>query len=133
MDANINTTVHRYEVVKYNKQSTNYKLVTKRKDQSVLTDEVKVEVFQGYSKVYNLGLYFRLKDQSSWSKSTQLTGMFKTKRPGLYYGDKKTPKGKTLMLFYINPNNDKLTIYEYPEGYYPSQAKRDRIINSFKP
>lgn len=126
-----NTTpnVYKYEVVKYNKTNTIYQINGAPEETKILTDFVKVEVFQGYSKAYNLGLYFRVKDQTTWSKSEQLTGMWKCSLPNYYYGDYKRDNQKTLLLFKISEENQSLTVFEYPFGYYPSKVVIEQIVN----
>lgn len=120
---------HKFEVVKYNKHDTIYQLCLGCPESETIKQLVKVEVFQNYSKAYNLGLYFRVKTSSSWKKSKALTGMFKTTRLNHYYGDYKTNKGKTLILFKIDPESQIMYVYEYPKGYYPSRKVIDSLIN----
>tara|TARA_B100000508_G_scaffold141092_1_gene146448 strand:+ start:115620 stop:116018 length:399 start_codon:yes stop_codon:yes gene_type:complete len=121
--------IHKFEVVKYNKHDTIYQLCLGYPESETIKQLVKVEVFQNYSKAYNLGLYFRVKTSSSWKKSKALTGMFKTTRLNHYYGDYKTNKGKTLILFKIEPESQLMYVYEYPKGYYPSRKVIDSLIN----
>lgn len=134
MKANNNTQapepiIHKFEVVKYNKHDTIYQLVFGQPTNELITQTVKIEKFQGYSKAYNLGLYFRVKNASSWAKSKQITGLWKSTRINHYYGDNKTPKGKTLLLFKIDPESQTMNVYEYPKGYYPSRKIIDSLIN----
>lgn len=122
-------TIHKFEVVKYNKNDTIYQLVFGQPTNELITQTVKIEKFQGYSKAYNLGLYFRVKNATSWAKSKQITGLWKTTRINHYYGDNKTPEGKTLLLFKVDPESQIMTVYEYPKGYYPSRKIIDSLIN----
>lgn len=126
---NIDPLIHKFEVVKYNKHDTIYQLCLGCPESETIKQLVKVEVYQNYSKAYNLGLYFRVKTSSSWKKSKALTGMFKTTRLNHYYGDYKTNKGKTLILFKIDPESQIMYVYEYPKGYYPSRKVIDSLIN----
>ena len=135
MNANNNTrndkpTIHTYKVIKYNKHDTIYQLNVPDNISNLLTEYVKIETFQGYSNAYNLGLYFRVKNLSSWKKSKQVTGLFKTMRPNHYYGNERTSTGKTLLLFIIDEEGQKLTIYEYPKNYNPHRTVIDKLINS---
>ena len=134
MKANNNTQapepiIHKFEVVKYNKHDTIYQLCFGQPINELITQTVKIEKFQGYSKAYNLGLYFRVKNATSWAKSKQITGLWKSTRINHYYGDNKSPEGKTLLLFKVDPESQTMTVYEYPKGYYPSRKTIDSLIN----
>jgi hypothetical protein len=120
---------HTFEVVKYNKHDTIYQLCFGQPETELIKQTVKVEVYQNYSKAYNLGLYFRVKTATSWSKSKAVTGMFKTTHLNTYYGDQRTNKGKTLLLFKVDPESQTMCVYEYPKGYYPSRKVIDSLIN----
>ena len=125
--------VHEYIAVKFNKHDTIYLhsnsgLLL----DSFLTDEVKIEVFQGYSKAQNLGLYFRIKNQSSWKTSKQVTGLFKSMRKGVYYGNNKEGAIRTLLFFNIQNEGEKLTVYEFQNGYNPTRSILDNLINEIR-
>lgn len=122
--------VYRFTPIKFNKHDTIYQGIETNPGNSFITELVKVEKFQGFSKAYNLGLYFRIKDQSSWSKSTQVTGMWKTTLKETFYGDFRQNQTRTLLIFKISAENQVLTVYEYPRGYYPNRNVIDLLINS---
>jgi hypothetical protein len=125
--------VHVYKVVKFNKHDTIYSHTDcSLLSDSFLTTDVKVEVFQGYSNAHNLGLYFRIKNQSSWKHSKQVTGLFKTMRKGLYHGNNKVGEIRTLLLFRIENEGEKLTVYEFQNGYNPTRLIIDSLINEFR-
>ncbi len=113
--------VHKFKVFKINKHDTIYEGLQSNNLNSFVTQFVKIEKFQGYSNAFNLGLYLRVKDQSSWSKSKKVTGLWKTNRKNVYYGDLKDKNFKTLLLVRINPETNELFIYEFQRGYYPSR------------
>ena len=122
--------VHLFDAVKFNKQDTIYKCKNVEND-SIVTEQVKVERFQGYSLAYNLGLYFRLRDASSWAKSTKLTGLFKTSTPRTFYGDAKEKDGrKTLFIFKIDEVNNTLRVVEFKKGFYPHKTVIEHIAKS---
>ena len=121
---------HKFVVVKYNKHDTIYQLTFGNPETEIIKQNAKVEVFQKFSNAYNLGLYFRVKTASSWSKSKAVTGMFKTMRLNHFYGDFKDNMTKTLLLFKIDEERQVLTVYEYPNGYYPNRTTIDGLINS---
>jgi hypothetical protein len=133
MNAN-NTTdtarVYRFIPVKFNKHDTIYQGLENNPKDSFITELVKVEKFQGYSNAHNLGLYFRIKNQSSWAKSKQITGLWKTTRIEAFYGDIRENTTKTLLVFIIDPVSHVLTVYEYPRGYYPHRNVIDQIITA---
>jgi hypothetical protein len=125
MNANIHHSkikVYQYKSIKTNKQDTIYQISEPKELQSFLTEFVKVEKYQGYSNAYNLGLYFRIKNESSWAKSKQITGLWKLSNPYIFYGDIKQDKNKTLLLFFIEPNKGILKVFEFPTNYYPSKS-----------
>lgn len=130
MNANIHHSkinVYQYKSIKTNKQDTIYQISEPKELQSFLTEFVKVEKYQGYSNAYNLGLYFRIKNESSWAKSKQITGLWKLSNPNIFYGDIKQDKNKTLLLFYIEPNKGILKVFEFPINYYPNKSTIELI------
>jgi hypothetical protein len=111
-----------FGLIKVNKHDTIYQGVSSNPVDTFITEFVKIEKFQGYSKAFNLGLYFRIKNKSSWAKSKQITGLWKTQIKSIYYGDFKELNSKTLLLFKIDEVNDKLIVYEFPKGYFPHKV-----------
>lgn len=123
------TTVHKFEVVKYNKHDTIYQLCLGQSTNQLITQSVKLEKFQGFSKAFNLDLYFRVKDKSSWKNSKKVTGLWKTTRLNHYFGDHRTDKGKTLLLFKVDRESQTMYVYQYANGYYPNRIVIDSLIN----
>jgi hypothetical protein len=119
---------YRFNPIKFNKHDTIYQGIEMNPKDSFITELVKIEKFQGYSNAYNLGLYFRIKDQSSWAKSKKITGLWKTTRLGAFFGDFRDNTNKTLLLFKLDPQSHELTVYEYPRGYYPNRNLIDNLI-----
>ena len=120
--------VYRFNPIKFNKHDTVYQGFESNPKDSFITDLVKIEKFQGYSNAHNLGLYFRIKDQTSWAKSKQITGLWKTTRKEAFFGDFRESTSKTLLAFKIDPESHELRVYEYPRGYYPNRNVIDCII-----
>ena len=116
------TQVFKFRVLKTNKHDKIYEGFETNIKSSFITDLVKIEKFQGYSNAHNLDLYFRVRDKSSWSKSTKVTGLWKLNRRNFFYGDRKTIYGRTLIVFKIEDEIDELTIYVFQQGYYPSRT-----------
>ena len=132
---NTKPVIHIYKPVKVNKTSTIYEIeqtkgIREPKLEDYFTDIVKIEQYQGYSKAYNLTHYFRIRDKTNWSKCKTPTGLFRTIKPDVFFGDLKTSKGKTLILFYVDEVNN-LQIFKYPNGYYPTSKQLNLIINKF--
>jgi hypothetical protein len=132
---NTKPVIHIYKPVKVNKTSTIYEIeqtkgIREPKPEDYFTDIVKIEQYQGYSKAYNLTHYFRIRDKTNWSKCKTPTGLFRTIKPDVFFGDLKTSKGKTLILFYVDEVNN-LQIFKYPNGYYPTSKQLNLIINKF--
>jgi hypothetical protein len=132
---NTKPVIHIYKPVKVNKTSTIYEIeqtkgIREPKPEDYFTDIVKIEQYQGYSKAYNLTHYFRIRDNANWSKCKTPTGLFRTIKPNVFFGDLKTSKGKTLILFYVDEVNN-LQIFKYPNGYYPTSKQLNLIINKF--
>ena len=125
---------HQYEAVKFNKCDTQYQLVGKLPEQSWLTERVKVEAFQGFSRAYNIAEYFRTRGEKSWKSGIQVTGLWKSDFENCFYGDKKSKidKKKTLILFFRSPDAESLTIHIFPRGYYPSKKVINQLISQLK-
>jgi hypothetical protein len=123
-----NVLVYRFKVAKHNKQDTIYIGLETNPKESFITELVKIERFQGYSNAYNLGLYFRIRNTTNWAKCRQVTGMFKTMRSNVFYGDNKANNSKSLLLFCIEEITENLTVYEYPQGFYPSRSIIDELV-----
>jgi hypothetical protein len=122
--------VYQFNPIKFNKHDTIYQGQPENPKGTFITELVKIEKFQGYSNAYNLGLYFRIRDNSSWAKSKQITGLFKTPIKGAFYGNIKEGATISLLLFRINHESHELTVYEYPKGYNPHRNVIDLLITT---
>ncbi len=120
--------VYLFDAVKFNKQDTVFEGNNKNPNTSFITSLVRIERFQGYSNAYNLGFYFRVRNTTNWAKCEMVTGLWKSSRKGFYYGDRRTKESKTLLLFELEENQERLTVYEYPNGYYPSKPMIEKLI-----
>jgi len=123
---------HVYRAVKINKCDIQYQITSVLPDRSCLTERIKLEKFQGFSKAHNLWEYLRLRGATSWKSGEQVTGLFKTPDRNIFYGDRKTTKGKSLILIFKSSDLETVTIYTYPEGYYPSQKKIIYLIDPLR-
>lgn len=127
--------IHTYRPKKVNKTSTIYEYQNTIELRDIKPDDnftkiVRLEQYQGYSKAYNLNHYFRIRDTTNWSKCKLITGLFKTIKPNVFYGNIKENKYKTLIIFLID-NESNLVIHKYPKGYNPSRKTIDQIIKTF--
>lgn len=137
MHANYNTPdlavqVFTFDVEKVNKFSRIYiareQLIS---FDSFLTPVVKLEDDQGFSKAKGVKYHFRIRNEKNWNKCKVITGLFSTTNREVYFGDYKSKNGKTLMIFKISREKPTLQVYVYPEGYYPSRQKIEKIISNF--
>ncbi|MFT6945599.1 MAG: hypothetical protein ACJARP_000004 [Vicingaceae bacterium] len=122
-----NVIIHDYKRVKVNKCDSQYLINHELPDNSNLTERVKVEAFQGYSKAYNLAEYFRLRGETSWKGGKQITGLWKSDRENIYFGDYKKGNIKTLILFQFKENRKRLLVFVFPKGYYPQKSVINQI------
>jgi hypothetical protein len=121
--------VVKYKAVKYNRCDTQYQSTVEVPHDHWLTERVKVEAFQGYSRAYNLAEYFRTRGAKSWKSGEQVTGLWKSSIPGAFYGDRRTKEGKTFIVFYRSENHEELRVCVFPTGFYPtSEAQRNQLI-----
>lgn len=123
---------HVYKAVKFNKCDTQYHLEGELPQHSWLTECVKIEAFQGYSKAYNLAEYFRLRGETSWKSGEQVSGLWKSETPNCYYGDRRTGEVKTLVLFFRSVDHESLTVYIFQRGYNPSKQVINQLIKELK-
>jgi hypothetical protein len=63
---------------------------------------------------FSFDQYFRIKTTTNWATSEQVTGMFKTNNPLIYYGDRKH-QGRNLLIFIFNDDRTQLTVDYYLE------------------
>lgn len=123
--------VYQFERIKENKQDSIYQGKESNHTEGIITELVKIERYQGYSNAFNLGLYFRIRNASSWAKSKQITGLWKTSTPGFYYGDiREDNKRKTLLLFSLKDQDKHLTVYQFPNLYYPSKSTIETLVQT---
>ena len=126
---NIKPKVHKFNAIKFNKNNTQFQLCLGQFGSNFITDVVRLEQFQGFSKGYNFDHYFRLRNKSNWSKCNLVTGLWKTIKKDCFYGNYKEYEVKTLLIFKIGLDNRSLIVYEFPKGYYPNRDIVDLWIN----
>lgn len=124
--------VHRYTATKFNKCDTQYQITHSLPITSALTERVRVEAFQGYSNARNLSEYFRLRGATNWKDGKQVTGLWKTQRAQIFFGNQLTTKGKSLILFRFENDRQTLIVYTYPHGFYPQKDKVEQIVKGLR-
>lgn len=127
---NQNPITHVFKIAKENKTSTIFERQSLPPRHTFITSTVKIEDFQGYSRGKDFNLYFRIKDQSSWSKSEAITGLFPTGISSVYFGNRRKGNTRTLLVFKFEHARDELTVLEYPHDFYPNRAKIDDIVRN---
>ncbi len=123
--------VHHFKANKINRHDIIYELVN-HEPTKFITELVKLERFQGYSKAKNIELYFRLRNESNWSRCEVVTGLFATMDKDVFYGNRKTKSDnkRTLLIFRISKDRRNVEIMEFDHGFYPSRTVIDRLIHS---
>ena len=131
MNVNANNTVtgigsgfgvktYRFKAIKHNKQSIIFELIDGDLNNSFITQEVKLERFQRFSNATGIDYYLRLKNEPTWANSELVTGLFKTTRKGIFYGDRREKwEVRTLIMFKVTPDWQNLTLIVYPRGQFP--------------
>lgn len=118
----------RYNATKFNKTNVIYS--GECTGSNILTEVIKIEKFQGYSKAFNLSYYLRLRDQKTWKDSTQLTGLFKSNKPLWFYGDYRQGELRTTLLFLLKPNMDEILIHEFDQGTHLSKTQVEDYLKT---
>jgi len=134
---NKNFVRHIYQVNKELKSYTVYQLVEVKNSKNLLTDFIRIEPFLNYSKATNFNDYFRIKNQSSWTKSDLITGLKPSSINGLYFGDcsKKGVIGntkKSLLLFYFDTSTNRLIIDVFKDYYPHNRHLLQNLLKEFK-
>jgi len=99
------------------------------KEGSFLTSQVKLEDFQNYSKGHGFKEYFRTYG-TTWKNGEQVTGVYPTNTPNVYYGNRKVNGVKTLLLFKLNDARTTLMVYVFKTGYYPPKDVIEQYAKS---
>lgn len=99
------------------------------KDGSFLTAQVKLEDFQNYSKGHGFKEYFRTYG-TTWKNGEQVTGLYPTNTPNVYYGNRKVNGVKTLILFKLNVERTALKVYVFITGHNPPKDVIEQYAKS---
>lgn len=99
------------------------------KEGSFLTSKVKIEDFQNYSHGNGFKEYFRTYG-TTWKDGEQVTGLFPTNTPNVFYGNRKYKGVRTLLLLKLNDSRTILTVYVFNTGYYPHKDVIEQYAKS---
>ena len=103
MTGNVVLNSHVYEVEREKKVYTVYQLINVA-NQKILTDLIRIENFRKYSNGKGFDKYLRLRNTNNWSKCEQVTGLFFTDHPNLFYGDRLHGGRRNLIIFQFRFN-----------------------------
>ncbi|TVR82018.1 MAG: hypothetical protein EA409_05615 [Saprospirales bacterium] len=115
---------HIFRLEKSNKYSWIYSMASDLPTE-FLTPKIRIETFNGFSNVKGVEYYLRIRNTTNWSKCKAITGLFRTNQKGLYFGDRKAGKTKTLIVVKFVEGGLQLT--EYGKGIYPKQVVRSLL------
>lgn len=118
----------RFYATKFNKTNVIYS--GECNDSNILTEVIKIEKFQGFSKVFNVDYYLRVKDRGTWKESTPVTGLFKCNKSLWFSGDYIKGLIKTSILFMLKPDMSELLIHEFQSGVYLSKNEIENYLKS---
>ncbi|TXB66860.1 hypothetical protein FRY74_01355 [Vicingus serpentipes] len=112
---NNNFVRHIYKISKELKSYTVYDLVKVENSKQLLTEIARIEPFLNYSNAKNFNDYFRIKNKSSWQKSSCITGVKPTTIEGLFFGDCTRANligntSKSLLFFYFDKDKKRLIV-----------------------
>jgi hypothetical protein len=111
-------TRHFFRVQKTVKTYAVYSLDKIENGTSLLTPVVRIEDFRGYSNATDIKHYFRLRTTSNWQMCEKVTGLRPTPRPGVYYGNWKKGTTKSLILFQLSADRQRLFVDVF-NAFYP--------------
>jgi len=126
MTGNVEIIRHSYKVERAKKVYTVYQLVEPQQ-KTELTELIRIEKFRMFSNGSGFDDYLRLRNTNNWQTCEQVTGLFKTDYPGLYYGDRMHSGKKNLLIFQFS-NDCELLIIDYYKGYYPKNNDLNNIL-----
>lgn len=110
---------HSYTVCKSLRSYDVYQFASVQFGAPQLTNQLRIEPYRNYSEATGIAEYLRLRTCSNWQRGEKVTGLRPTKRPGVFYGDRKTIDGKkSLLLFRFSDDRRHLTI-DYFRSFYP--------------
>lgn len=125
----LNYVRHIYKVDSVQKSNAYYKLDDYYNGSKQLTEFVRIERFRGYSNSKKNDTYFSIKDNPLWKDCTMLTGLRKTLKPNVFYGDSIQSK-KSLILFQLSDDKTTLVIDVFNRFYPKNQSLLSSMIKN---
>jgi hypothetical protein len=129
MTGNVEIIRHSYKVERAKKVYTVYQLV-KPQQKIELTDLIRIEKFRKYSNGSGFDHYLRLRNTTNWKTSEQVTGLFKTECPNIFYGDRIHSGKKNLLVFQFSKEPERLII-DYYKAYYPKLGDLRGVLQNY--
>jgi len=129
MTGNVEIVRHSYKVCKALKSYTVYQLA-ETQENTVLTEKIRIEKFRFFSNGSGFDDYLRLRNTNNWKTCEQVTGLFKTEYPGLFFGDRIHSGTKNLLIFQFSKDFESLTI-DYFKGYYPKKDEIKEVLGKY--
>lgn len=129
MTGNVEIIRHSYKVERRKKVYSVYELVEPQ-PKAELTNLIRIEKFRMFSNGHGFDDYLRLRNTNNWQTCEQVTGLFKTEYPNVFYGDRRHSGKKNLLVFQFSQNLD-LLIIDYYIGFYPKSNDLKEILCSY--
>lgn len=120
--------VYSFSRIKENKTCSIYEMQPYR-NFSFLTSKVKIEDFQNYSHGNGFKEYFRTYG-TTWKDGEQVTGLFPTNTPNVFYGNRKYKGVRTLILLKFNEERTILMVFVFNTGYFPNKDVIEQYAKS---
>ena len=95
----------------------------------ILTDTLRIEKYNGYSKATGINFYLRLRTDSNWQRCQKVTGLRPTGRKLLFEGNLLDNGKKSLLLFDFNKETGGLIIDVYKDFYPYHKGQLKKIVN----
>lgn len=129
MTGNVALNSHVYEVEREKKVYKVYQLISVA-NQKILTDQIRIENFRHYSNGKGFDKYLRLRTTNNWTTCEQVTGLFYTDHPNLFYGDRLNGGRRNLLIFQFSDDRDKVVI-DYYAGYSPNKEALLNLLGKY--
>lgn len=88
----------------------------------LLTDMLRIEIYQGKSNAKGIDRYLRLRTSTNWQSCEMVTGLRVTKKPRVFTGDRIVNGKKNLLVFVFSSDYRTLKIDVY-RAFYPNTPK----------
>lgn len=119
-----------YKAVKIGTSRIQYKATHEIEGNCYLTSLISIEKYRGKIKgVGNCDKVF-LRDTKLISKKGNLSLMWNSSRDNFFFSDIILNGRKTLLIFQLSANRERVRIYAYRNGFYPRTKVISQIIHS---